>query len=97
MFLGYSPTKKGYKCYHPPTKKTYVTKDVTFVEDQYYFCETYLQGESDSRDEDRWDWHEEENPQFETIDPTQFENINLELKEINTLQPQTYQQWRSHP
>ncbi|KAL6334477.1 hypothetical protein AAG906_016018 [Vitis piasezkii] len=24
---GYSPTKKGYKCYHPPTKKHYLIMD----------------------------------------------------------------------
>lgn len=32
IFIGYSPTQKGYKCYHPNTKKTYVSLDVTFAE-----------------------------------------------------------------
>ena len=35
IFLGYSPTQKGYKCYHPPWKKC-VTMDVSFFEDQPY-------------------------------------------------------------
>lgn len=30
VFIGYFSTKKGYKCYHPPTKKFYMIIDVTF-------------------------------------------------------------------
>lgn len=32
MFVGYSLTQKGYKYYYPPTWKTYIYVDVTFVE-----------------------------------------------------------------
>ena len=42
MFLGCSPIMKGYKCYHPPMKKHYVTMDVTFVGNQLYFDSSYL-------------------------------------------------------
>ncbi|RVW86530.1 hypothetical protein CK203_042168 [Vitis vinifera] len=51
-----SPHKKGYKCLHPPTKKHYVTMDVTFVVNQPYFDITYLQGKNTSKWEDMWDW-----------------------------------------
>lgn len=37
IFLGYSSTKKGYKCYHPPTKRFFVSIDVTFDEQSSYF------------------------------------------------------------
>ncbi|KAG7536932.1 Integrase catalytic core [Arabidopsis suecica] len=36
MFLGYSTTQKGYKCYDPVNNRTYVSRDVKFLEDQGY-------------------------------------------------------------
>ncbi|BBH03624.1 hypothetical protein Prudu_014548 [Prunus dulcis] len=55
IFLGYSATQKGYKCYHPPSKKFFVTRDVTFHEDHAYFSllssETSLQGENISSED----------------------------------------------
>ncbi|KAI3459865.1 hypothetical protein Pfo_016528, partial [Paulownia fortunei] len=46
VFVGYSPTQKGYKCYHPPSKKFYTSVDVTFHEKESYFSTPYLQGEN---------------------------------------------------
>ncbi|CAL8113480.1 unnamed protein product [Prunus armeniaca] len=37
VFIGYSSTHKGYKCYHPLTQKVYVTLDVTFHEEVPYY------------------------------------------------------------
>lgn len=39
MFLGYGTHQKGYRCYHPPTRRMYITMDVTFLESEYYFSE----------------------------------------------------------
>ena len=45
VFVPYSSTQKGYKCYHPSTRKLYVSADVTFVENESNFTTNYLQGE----------------------------------------------------
>jgi hypothetical protein len=55
VFVGYSPTQKGYKCYHPPSRKYFVSMNVTFFKQQSYFSSTStpLQGESQiEEDED---------------------------------------------
>jgi hypothetical protein len=43
VFIGYYITQKGYKCYHPPSKRFLMSKDVTFYENQSFFNKTYLQ------------------------------------------------------
>ena len=37
VFVGYSTTQKGYKLYHPITKKYIVSKDVVFDENQFFY------------------------------------------------------------
>lgn len=44
VFVGHSSTQKGYKCFHPPSKKFFVSRDVTFHEEEPYFTQPYLQG-----------------------------------------------------
>ncbi|KAL4022760.1 hypothetical protein IC575_016505 [Cucumis melo] len=61
VFVGYPPHQRGYKCFHPPPRKYFVTMDVTFCEDQPYFPVSHLQGESVS---------EESNSTFEFIEST---------------------------
>ncbi|WJZ84536.1 hypothetical protein VitviT2T_004136 [Vitis vinifera] len=46
VFVGYALHKKGYRCYHPPTRQMYITMDVVCHEDSMYFSsESELQGE----------------------------------------------------
>ncbi|KAM2174560.1 hypothetical protein PS2_033856 [Malus domestica] len=51
-FIGYANNKKGYKCYHHLTQKTYITMDVTFHEEVSCFVKPSsdypLQGERGS-------------------------------------------------
>ena len=37
VFVGYLTTQKGYKLYHPITKKYIVSKDVVFDENQFFY------------------------------------------------------------
>ncbi|XP_048235953.1 uncharacterized protein LOC125371319 [Ricinus communis] len=37
VFLGYATNKKGYRCYHPPTRCMFISMDVVFHEDVMYF------------------------------------------------------------
>ena len=36
IFVGYSRTQKGYRCFHPPTRWYFVSADVTFFESMHY-------------------------------------------------------------
>ena len=46
VFVGYALHKKGYRCYHPRTRRMFITMDVVFNEDSMYFSfESELQGE----------------------------------------------------
>ena len=57
IFLGYGAHQKGYRCYNPATKRTYVTMDVTFLECETYFsappCNSPLEREIQSQ-ENNW-------------------------------------------
>lgn len=47
IFLGYAPSQKGYKCYHPLTWQRFVSMDVTFHETILVFSPPHSpQGES---------------------------------------------------
>src|ERR1044072_6394809 len=52
VFIGYSSTQKGYKVYHPPSQKFFVSRDVTFLEHESYFHQDHLQGESTRNEDD---------------------------------------------
>ncbi|RVW26000.1 Retrovirus-related Pol polyprotein from transposon TNT 1-94 [Vitis vinifera] len=46
VFVGYALHKKGYRCYHPPTRQMYITMDVVFMKIQCIFhLSLNLQGE----------------------------------------------------
>ncbi|CAL2271851.1 unnamed protein product [Prunus armeniaca] len=57
VFVGYATHQKGYRCYHPHTRHTYVTLDVTFLESELFFHDpssnSMLQGEIRS-EEQNW-------------------------------------------
>ncbi|WJX11696.1 Beta-galactosidase 8 [Trifolium repens] len=55
IFLGYGSNQKGYRCYNPKTKRTYITMYVTFLESETYFstsiCNSPLMREIQSQEQ----------------------------------------------
>jgi len=49
IFIGYAYSKKGYRCYHPPSQK-FLTF-MTFDETKYFYMCPQLHGESSFEDE----------------------------------------------
>ena len=39
MFIGYSTTQKGYRCYDPVTRRVLTSRDVKFIESRGYYDE----------------------------------------------------------
>ncbi|KAJ9685136.1 hypothetical protein PVL29_017248 [Vitis rotundifolia] len=62
VFLGYSSTKKGYKCYNPSAIKFYISADVTFTENKHFFPKSSLQGEISMMEDSSY-------KSFEPLDP----------------------------
>jgi hypothetical protein len=52
IFVGYAQHQKGYRCYHQPTQKLYVTLDVVFHENIMY----YSAPESSSQEHNKGNW-----------------------------------------
>jgi hypothetical protein len=54
IYVGYSPTHKGYKWCHPPSRKCFVLMDVTFFELQPYFSSTHTSFQRESSSEEKF-------------------------------------------
>ena len=50
IFVGYPLHQRGYKCFHPSSRKYFVSIDVTFLEDRSFFSISHLQGESENEE-----------------------------------------------
>ncbi|KAE8668064.1 putative ion channel POLLUX-like 2-like isoform X2 [Hibiscus syriacus] len=92
IFLGYSPTQKGYKCYSPVTKQYYHSMDVTFFEHQPYYPKFDIQGETNFTQEYQiWDIDEsvQLSPNSNSISPQQHLSLessyqNLDISKSTT-------------
>ena len=51
IFIGYASDKKGYKCYHPPSRRVYISMDVTFQESESFYPSPQRQGENNQEAE----------------------------------------------
>ena len=41
VFLGYNEKYKGYRCFHPPTGRVYISRHVLFNETEFPYCDIY--------------------------------------------------------
>lgn len=48
VFVGYGSTQKGYRAYHPTSKRFFISMDVTFHEDNFFYVDSTLQGGNES-------------------------------------------------
>lgn len=82
--MGYATHQKGYHCYHPSTRHTYVTLDVTFLESELFFRDlssnSTIQGEIRS---EVHNWSNLENEEIllctEMIDRPEFGALDYSL------------------
>ncbi|RVW46154.1 Retrovirus-related Pol polyprotein from transposon RE1 [Vitis vinifera] len=90
IFLGYSPTKKGYKCYSPTNKRFYTTMDVSFFEHVFFYPKSHVQGES-MNEHQVWEWESflDGVPSFhsESPNPSQFAPTELSTPMPPSVQP----------
>ncbi|RVW48104.1 Retrovirus-related Pol polyprotein from transposon RE1 [Vitis vinifera] len=88
IFLGYSPTQKGYKCYSPTNKRFYTTMDVSFFEHVFFYPKSHVQGES-MNEHQVWEFFLEGVPSFhsESPNPSQFAPTELSTPMPPSVQP----------
>jgi len=48
VFVGYGSTQKGYRAYHPTSKRFFISMDVMFHEDNFFYVDSTLQGGNES-------------------------------------------------
>ncbi|KAA0052230.1 reverse transcriptase [Cucumis melo var. makuwa] len=85
VFVGYPLHQRGYKCFHPPSRKYFVAIDVTFCENRPYFPISHLHGERVS---------EESNGTFEFIVPTPSTVSDVDLHPI--ILPTNQVPWKTY-
>nr|CAN76326.1 hypothetical protein VITISV_014220 [Vitis vinifera] len=88
IFLGYSPTQKGYKCYSPTNKRFYTTMDVSFFEHVFFYPKSHVQGES-MNEHQVWESFLDGVPSFhsESPNPSQFAPTELFTPMPPSVQP----------
>ena len=73
MFIGYSTTQKGYKCYVPDTRRVLVSREVKFLEEQGYYAKK--------------SWEELED--LSTPAQDRATNLRIILEHLGSFQPPT--------
>ncbi|RDX97468.1 hypothetical protein CR513_19755, partial [Mucuna pruriens] len=75
VFIRYPSNEKGFKCYHPSSRRFFVSIDVTFHETQSFFVGPPLQGES----------YLEVEPVIESL-PFPTQDVQVQVQEVTPTQ-----------
>ena len=92
VFVEYSSTQKWYKCNDPPTKRFFVSIDVTFSETENYFPNPYLQVETsfmEDKDRDLFLLDLSSFPSLQNQNPPSFPSLSISILLPNELDPST--------
>jgi len=76
VFLGYSNNHKGYKCYHIPTGRMYISRDVVFHESTFPFTSNYPVSIPPFHSSSTWLPSSLQLPQYPVIPPPATPNSN---------------------
>ncbi|CAN6459492.1 unnamed protein product [Victoria cruziana] len=88
VFIGYSETQKGYRCYDPKRDKVYVSRNVVFLEKENGFDKTVINSEDYA-----FLWIDENDEDNEQASEEPFSEHSIEISEsppeISDYQPET--------
>ncbi|CAL8998283.1 unnamed protein product [Prunus brigantina] len=84
VFIGYAQHQKGYRCYHPPTQKLYITMDVVFREEEMYFSGGVQAQTSPDTADDQFDLEE-----FVTLESLCHPTVQDALTDSSDTTPET--------
>ncbi|XP_073262876.1 uncharacterized protein [Populus alba] len=88
-FVSYAQHQKGYRCYHPPTQKLYITLGVVFHENIMYYSDI-----EPSNQEHNKDGNNEENIEAEPQQTTGIKENQIEVLQQETQEAITDSRWK---
>jgi len=87
IFVGYASNKKGYRCYHPLSRKFFTSMDVPVDEIKSFYESPQLQGESSFEVESSESLESSFNPFIQEPSRTTFGSPNTSRTDVSEVAP----------